>query len=92
MVQRPPGYGFITCIDESELQGTDIFVHSQCSMQHLQDSGQGEYVSFLITREAPGRVNGGRRGHHAGALLCQTTDVGTEHERHLQHSRRGVHL
>jgi CspA family cold shock protein len=74
------GYGFITCIDESELQGTDIFVHyKSIGCNTFKTLAKGEYVSFHMREVSPtrGAVAADVAGIMRGPLLCQTTDVGT---------------
>jgi CspA family cold shock protein len=72
------GYGFITCIDESALQGTDIFVHyNSIYCNTFKTLAKGEYVTFHMREVSPtrGAVAADVAGIMRGPLLCHTADV-----------------
>jgi CspA family cold shock protein len=72
------GYGFLTCIDDSVLQNTDIFVHYKAILCNtFKTLAKGEYVSFLVDEETSdrGMIAKDVMGVMRGPLLCQVGDV-----------------
>lgn len=71
------GYGFVTCIDDSLLQGDDIFVHyKSIACDTFKTLVKGEYISFSI-KDMPekGGVATDVTGVMRGPLLCQASDA-----------------
>lgn len=71
-------YGFITCIDDSELQGIDVFVHFKAlTCDTFKTLSRGEYVSFSAKEATPGKgiVAQDVTGISGGPLLCQVGEL-----------------